>query len=191
MNYTEIRNPEIQVSQSPVNPVRTTSFGMRGFTMIELMLAVGILAILLALSVPSIRTISANNQIAVANNSIVTGFNLARSEAVSRGNSVSICPSENGTACEDGKWETGWIVFDNADGNGTMVETEVIRASVQNSDIARSGLAGNVVFNPDGTTTLGASNSITVCYVDSTVTDKCRVISISQFGLISSAETTS
>ncbi len=191
MNYTEMRDPKVQVSQSPVNPVRTTSFGMLGFTMIELMVAIVIVAILISLSVPSIRAISANNQIAVANNSIITGFNLARSEAVSRGNAVSICPSQNGTACANGKWDTGWIVFDNADGNGNMVETEVIRASVRSSDIARSGLAGNVVFNPDGTTTLGASNSITVCYVDSTVSNRCRVISISQFGLISSAETTS
>ena len=191
MSFTEMRDPEVQVSQAPVNPLRTTSFVMLGFTMIELMIAIIILAIILALSVPSIRTISANNQIAVANNSIMTGFNLARSEAVSRGNTVSICPSQNGTACENGQWNIGWIVFDNADGNGNMVETEVIRASVRSSDIARSGLAGNVVFNPDGTTTLGASTSITVCYDDSTVTNRCRVISISRFGLISSAETTS
>ncbi len=191
MSFTEMRDPEVQVSQAPVNPLRTTSFVMLGFTMIELMIAIIILAIILALSVPSIRTISANNQIAVANNSIMTGFNLARSEAVSRGNTVSICPSQNGTACENGQWNIGWIVFDNADGNGNMVETEVIRASVQNSDIARSGLAGNVVFNPDGTTTLGASTSITVCYFDLTVSNRCRVISISQFGLISSAESTS
>ncbi len=191
MNCTNMRDPKVQVSQSPVNLVRTTSFGMLGFTMIELLVAIAILTLLISLSVPSIRAISANNQIAVANNSIITGFNLARSEAVSRGNAVSICPSQNGTTCANGKWDTGWIVFDNADGNGNMVETEVIRASVRSSDIARSGLAGNVVFNPDGTTTLGASNSITVCYVDLTVSNRCRVISISQFGLISSAETTS
>lgn len=189
--HTEMRDPKVQVSQSPVNPVRTTGFGMLGFTMIELMMAIAILAIGLALSVPSIRTISANNQVVVANNSIMTGLNLARSEAVFRGHGVSICPSQNGTACADDEWNTGWIVFDNADGNGNMVEAEVIRASVRSSDITRSGLAGNVVFNPNGTTTLGASTSITVCYDDSTVSNRCRVISINRFGLISSAETTS
>ena len=161
-----------------------------GFTLIESMIAIAILAIGFTLAVPSIRGISANNQIAVANNSIMTGFMLARSEAVTRGSAVAICPSADGSICNDGKWDTGWIVFDDADGNGNMVDSEVIRRSFRESDVTRSGLSGNVVFQPDGTTTLGASTSITVCFNDSDVSNKCREISIGRFGAISSREVT-
>lgn len=156
----------------------------------ELIITIAILAIGVTLAVPSVRVTMANNQIAVANNSIMAGFNLARSEAITRGNAVVICPSNNGNSCNNNRWNNGWIVFDDADGNGTMVVAEVIRRSFRESDVTRSGLSGNVAFQADGTTTLGASTSITICFNNSAITDKCRVISINRFGTVTSATTT-
>ncbi len=170
------------------NSVHTSRRAQHGFTLLELMIAITILAIGLTLAVPSIQTISANNQVSVANNSIVTGFNLARSEAVTRANNVVICPSSDGDACEDDNWDKGWIVFDDADGGGNMIEAEVIRRSFRKSDVTRAGLSGNVVFKPDGTLTAAVA-PITICH-DPEVTKKCRLITISRFGLITSQEKT-
>ncbi len=161
-----------------------------GFTMVELIITIAILAVGLVLAVPSIRVTMANNQIAVANNSIMAGFNLARSEAITRGNGVVICPSRDGNNCDNNRWNTGWIVFDDTDGNGVMVAEEMIRSSSRESDVTRSGLSGNVTFQADGTTTLGASTSITICFSNLAITTKCREISINRFGAITSKSST-
>jgi len=183
MKYLYMQNSKKQ------NRAHTNLGAQYGFTLLELMIAISVLAIGLTLAVPSIRTIAANNQISVANNSIITGFNLARSEAVTRGNNVAICPSSDGDTCDDDNWDKGWIVFDDADGSGSMAETEVIRRVFRKSDVTRAGLSGNVVFKPDGTQTT-AGDTITICH-DPDVTDKCRLITITRFGLVTSQETTS
>src|SRR5690606_12577267 len=60
-----------------------------GFTLIELMLAIAVLVILLTLSMPSFQTWMQNIQIRNASESILTGIQKARSEAVTRNTSVS------------------------------------------------------------------------------------------------------
>jgi len=175
------------------NKVHTYLRRQHGFTLLELMIAISVLAIGITLAVPSLRAISANNQISVANNSIITGFNLARSEAVTRGNNVAICQSRNGNTCKNSGdwWSNGWIVFDAVDGNDSMVETEVIRRSLRKSDAEQSETSiKKLQFKPDGTLTT-AGDTITICYYDSDVTDKCRLITITRFGLVTSQETTS
>lgn len=64
----------------------------RGVTLIELMVALALAAIVLTIGIPSFRSIIENNQLTTRTNEIVTLLNLARSDAVRRGAPVSICP---------------------------------------------------------------------------------------------------
>ncbi len=178
----------IHTSHLKFSKLRVSLVCSRGFTLMEMMIVIAIMAISLGLTAPSIRAVTAHNQVAAVNNSILTGLNLARSEAVSRGGSVVICPSQNGNRCNAGQWNTGWIVFDDADGNGSMVAGEVIRRSFRESDVSSAGLSGNVAFQADGTTTLGASTSITICFPESDLAAACRRIQINRFGSLSSKE---
>ncbi|MEO7773507.1 MAG: GspH/FimT family pseudopilin [Steroidobacteraceae bacterium] len=94
----------------------------RGFTLIELMIAVLIFAILAAIGIPSWRDTMQNNRVTGATNNIVTALNVARSEAVRRGVPVTLCGVANpdldpaNLVCAgDTDWTTGWMVFrDNA-----------------------------------------------------------------------------
>jgi type IV fimbrial biogenesis protein FimT len=82
-----------------------------GFTLIELLTALSVLAILVALAVPSYREFTRNTQLTTAHNDLVTAFSLARSEAIKRSARVEVCASANGTACSnDTDWATGWLV---------------------------------------------------------------------------------
>ncbi len=84
----------------------------RGFTLLELMVTVAIAAIVLTLGVPSFRDLVQNNRAATQVNALVTALSLARSEAVRRGQHVSICPSTDQETCTGGDdWDDGWIVF--------------------------------------------------------------------------------
>lgn len=98
-----------------------------GFTIIELMMAILIISIVLAIGVPSFNTIILNNRLASQMNTVISTLNFARSEAVKLGNSsVSICGSSNLTSCNSTNWEAGWIVFRDADGDGTVDTGDVI-----------------------------------------------------------------
>jgi type IV fimbrial biogenesis protein FimT len=55
-------------------------------------------------------------------NDFMTALNLARSEAVKRGRPVTVCRSTDGASCSGSgvNWETGWIVFTDANGDGVV-----------------------------------------------------------------------
>lgn len=84
-----------------------------GFTTIELMVVVAILAILTALAAPSFRPLLERWRVRDAAESVTSTLYLARSEAIKRGGQVVIRPN-SGT-----DWGTGWYVFFDVNGNGT------------------------------------------------------------------------
>lgn len=102
----------------PVRPRRGAR--ARGFTLVELMIVLAIAAILLTLAVPSFTDFVKNNRMVAQNNDFVTALNLARSEAIRRGSRVTVCSSGDGATCAAGGWEQGWIVFVDANGDGTV-----------------------------------------------------------------------
>lgn len=100
----------------------------RGFTLIELMTAVLILAILGSIAVPSFRSFTVNTRIGTAASELVTAMAFARSEAIKRSSRVEICASTDQTGCSgDTAWDPGWIVFDDANGDGLAGANELLR----------------------------------------------------------------
>lgn len=91
-----------------------------GFTLIELMVTIAVAVVILTLAVPGFRSIIQNNRAATQANDLVTALGLARSEAIKRGLTVSLCPSSDQATCTGGTaWEEGWIVFLDRDGDGS------------------------------------------------------------------------
>ena len=87
----------------------------------ELMVTVTVLGILLGLAVPSFRETMRNNRLIAQNNEFIGGLNLARSEALKRSGSVSMCASADEATCSSATdWSTGWIVFSDPNSNGTF-----------------------------------------------------------------------
>ncbi len=90
-----------------------------GLTLIELMVVVALVAILMAVAVPSFQGVVRSNRINGEINAFVGDLQLARSEAIKRGLPVSLCPSSNGTDClTTNTWHNGWIVFFDPDSSG-------------------------------------------------------------------------
>lgn len=93
---------------------------VKGFTLIELMVVVGVMSILLAVGLPSLRDtinrVTTNNQA----KALAASLNFARSEAVKHRTNVTVCGSTSGTDCAAASWSDGWIVFvdSNGDANG-------------------------------------------------------------------------
>ena len=82
-----------------------------GFTLIEMMTAILILAILVGLAVPSFNNASLSGKLTGFANDLLASSQLARSEAIKRNVAVTMCASSDGSTCDDPEgWETGWIV---------------------------------------------------------------------------------
>jgi type IV fimbrial biogenesis protein FimT len=92
--------------------MKTSSISISGFTAIELMTTVTVMAVIVAVAVPALKESVRTNRLASSANEFVSTLSLARSEAVKRGMRVTI----RKTAAN---WENGWQIFtDNPDAKG-------------------------------------------------------------------------
>ncbi len=94
----------------------------RGVTLIELMVALAVLAILLGLGVPYLREFFITNRLAAATNELITGLNFARSEAIRRG--VQVTMRRKSASARN--WSEGWEIFVDANSNKLRDAVEAV-----------------------------------------------------------------
>lgn len=166
-----------------------------GFTLIELMITIAMLAILASLAAPSFQQMIVNNRIATDTNLLIGDLNLARGEAIKRGARVTVCASSNGTSCTGAAdWSAGRLVFVDEGVAGTVDGNDGDAAhSLRNIAAVSNGnsLGESTAFAPSGYVSYlstGFSSSVgtlTIChsgYVG-------RNVSISATGRTSLAQT--
>jgi type IV fimbrial biogenesis protein FimT len=144
-----------------------------GFTMIELLVTVVIMAILAALAAPSFASLIRDYAVSSQLNALNADMRFARGEAIKRGASVTLCaspqPSIANPVCGGSDWKTGWIIFldTNAGGTRSTVASkheDVIRrqesfGTASNGITAQNGSAvKSMRFNSDGRISGGANN---------------------------------
>lgn len=98
----------------------------KGFTLVELMVTIAIVAILSAIALPSFSTAIRSSRLASTTNEFIAAVSLARSEAAKSNRTARICASSNGTSCGS-DWSQGWIVWADANSNGTPQADEIRR----------------------------------------------------------------
>ncbi len=128
-----------------------------GFTLIELLIALTIGGLLMGLAVPSFTSMMRNNRLTTEANNLVTAFNIARSEAINRRGTITVCPSTNQTSCNGDSWDDGWIVLDDA----TDEVVQVFSAMKGHPTI--DSTADSVQYTAGGFLNGGAAVSIGIC----------------------------
>lgn len=89
-----------------------------GFTLLESLVVVALLAGLAALALPSMGNYLPRRQVQAAAEALVADLRLARSEAIKRALVVGVCASSDGVNCAaTAAWVEGWLVFVDRDGN--------------------------------------------------------------------------
>lgn len=86
----------------------------KGFSLIELLIAVVLVGILAGMAAPSFQSAIQNSRMTSNYNALTASLSFARSEAIKRSSQISVCAMESENSCGD-DWTQGWLVF-NDDG---------------------------------------------------------------------------
>lgn len=88
----------------------------RGYSLYELVMTLGLAALVLTLGLPSFGKLVADQRLRAETDALFHAFHLARKYSIARRQVVSLCPSSDGETCNASEdWSSGWIMFVNTD----------------------------------------------------------------------------
>ena len=157
----------------------------QGFTALELLVTMAIVAILLATAVPSFKHYNWNLRMKTAMDSLQTDLNLARRSAISLGVQTVTCPALTPDGCSgESDWINGWIVFAdlNTDrqrqtGEPLLKQSAAVEFMHIDSPVSRSF----VRFYPNGS---APGSNMTILFCDQRGARYASRISVSNSGRI-------
>jgi type IV fimbrial biogenesis protein FimT len=138
----------------------------KGLTLIELLIALAIAAILATIALPSFNDLLRRKEINGEANALFSMLYLARSEAIKRSSVVTICKSSDSESC-GGTWSDGWLMFADQNKDGTLDTGETlithgrIREKIAVGWVA-FGSNNYIRFTPRGMT-LAQNGTFTIC----------------------------
>lgn len=139
------------------NPLAQARQFMTGFTAIELIVVVSIVAVLATLAAPSFAPLIDSWRVRQATEQLQSTLYYARSEAIKRGGRVAIqklpnnangCTTASSTGIKD--WDCGWFVCADTNGNGTCNATDPVLQRYDapaNVQITRTGGGASIKLN--------------------------------------------
>jgi type IV fimbrial biogenesis protein FimT len=163
-----------------------------GFTLVELMVTIALLAILLSLGIPAFTELLAGWQRDRATKAITAHLQLARTEAIKSTQRVVVCNSSDASTCstsKDKEWKSGWIVFQDLNGNNQRDRAEAVLTSAPALQGIQS-LSTNInnkrfVFMPTGIMASGMSTLEVIPQ-----TGRTQKITVSRIGRVRLSMTT-
>lgn len=130
----------------------------RGFTLLELMVALAIAGVLLAIATPTFQRQRAMVSLRSASTQTLSSLHLARRLALARGQSITVCPSDDGLRCAFGSPQ--WLMFANGEsGTANRLESgdQLLRRWRLPADLEVTGTRGHATFLPRA----GAATTVT------------------------------
>jgi len=142
----------------------------QGFSLIETLVVIALLAIFAVFAIPMFSDLTQNNRMRAQVSNLVGQFAQARTEAMRRGFRVTMCPGTE-TGCSGNQWENGLIAFVDIDADGVRDSGEeiiLVGAALTGNNTMRSDQFSTFIsFRYDGASTAvdGSANpgSFVVC----------------------------
>ncbi len=127
----------------------------RGFTVFEALIVIAIMAVLLGVAAPNLRTFVSDARVSGAATDLISDIYVARSAATKLQCDVQIISEPTGSASWAGGWKVSYMAEDPAGGDLGCAATggdEVVlkRRDPHGGDVVIAGPEGAVVFGYDG-----------------------------------------
>lgn len=119
--------------------MKNLSIISKGFSLIELMVSVALVAVLMMVAVPSLTTFQRNAELTSFANTLLASINAARGESMKRGRYAMVVPAD-GT-----NWSSGWVVFVDID------RSQAYEAASDISILARGAPPSYLTISANGT----------------------------------------
>lgn len=154
--------------------------GQAGFSLVELMVVVALIAIIGAIAAPSFTQMTRRSRLASAANELVGAMQTARMTAVARRENVSVCPSTNGTSCATAAGSR-WIVL--TTGNEVLRDVNLPVGITAQGSPNMTAANFRMVFGPSGFSKAGTAagapttGTLSVCGSDITGSNAIDVTS--------------
>jgi type IV fimbrial biogenesis protein FimT len=154
----------------------------RGMTLLEMLVALAVVAIVLTVVAPSVQTIISKNRTTSEINELSAAIQFARFNAIDQSSRAVVCPAPDFAACS-ANWNQAKIVFIDNNGNGARDDSEALLFSTTAiaTTNTMTGPSGPIVFYESGAT--NASASIKIC-PDSKDSKLARSININAQGRV-------
>ena len=121
---------------------------IRGFTMVELLVALALVAILASLAMPAFDSAFERSRADTEIEAVASVLNLARLEAINRSESVGVLP------VSDGEWASSLNVVLDENNNDVLDAGETVLRSVPamtaGATLVEADSAGSIIFNDLG-----------------------------------------
>ncbi|WP_348688665.1 GspH/FimT family pseudopilin [Acidovorax soli] len=138
----------------------------RGFTLIELMTTITVLAVLTMVALPAFQSFVANQRVRNASFDLMAALTLARSQAITQNGTVQLTKS-------GGEWNAGWTVNDGTRNFGSQ-------EALPNLSITDTNGGASVIYGKDGRITTTATKfTIKPTTAISGVAPRCIAIGLS------------
>ncbi|MDZ4728521.1 MAG: GspH/FimT family pseudopilin [Xanthomonadales bacterium] len=151
-----------------------------GFTVLECLIVVSILAILLVQGVPALRDYGLRQRMSAAMHALHSHLAMARNDAVRFNAEMVACPGNIESGCRsDSNWDSGWLVFNDLNGDRQYQVTEQLLAAepgLEQIMIRSSSGRPYLRFVPNGSAP-GSNSSLSFCDVRGPVAARKLVVS--------------
>lgn len=141
----------------------------RGFSLLELMVTLAVLAIIVGIAVPNFSRMIVRSRLSAAANQLVAGMQTARMLAMRSNARVEMCPSTNGATCSGTDWRRFILIKSGAAAAERDVEMNGTNIVAVASPAVTAATPNKVWFLADGFVYTGTSaaptqtGSISVC----------------------------
>lgn len=156
----------------------------RGFTLVELMVAVAVVGILATVAVPSMVGFVNTSRLAGASEELTASLQLAKSEAVRRNRTVTVCGGQNGS--DDCTGGTSWSQVIVRHDEGDAGDPAVIRRFEFPGGVDVQSSVDEIAFRPSGT--VGGQQTLTACMPTTNPALNARVVTLMVGGGVATAK---